>query len=324
MPTTTINAPLTHTQVATAGLSYDHVLEMAEFALAMQDALDPVQTGLIGLRGDVAGSMSDTIRVGDVDDIGLSRRFTALASETDAIAPSVLTLGYSEVTVGLYGLAHEESYQGQVLGTNRGVSLTRLMAEVPNSARATLRYLMCVAGATISATVGSDSTTLSVDDALDLATQIRSTPGASNRPVRVTTHPLAVDHLLRSARTEPAFQNSAADFGQLLGITPGQLRRNLLGLGMDWYDTEDVVQSGGGYQGFAVGEGGMGWARAGTAAIRPSGTGRAEYMPEFGLFMEEIARGANGVAAYNARLWVGVALGSSNVHFQCRVKSKTA
>jgi hypothetical protein len=323
MPTTTINPPSTFAQHETAGLTYSYVLARQALLEALMDKLDPIATGMVSLKGDVAGTMSDTIRIREVDDIGFARRFSALANSTDGISASAFTLGYTEVSVGIYGLAHEEDFHGQVLGSNGGVSLDDLIRNVPGSLLATLRYLACVTGATISSTVGSASTYLSVDDALDLATEIRSTPGAAdNGPIRVTTDPAAIDKLIRSARTEPAFQNSAADFAALLGIKAGQIYPNLLGLGMDWLGTDDTQQSGGGYQGFAASFGGVGWARASTGAIRPSGMGRAMYMPEFGLFIQEIDRGENGKARYEARAWLGTALGSSNVFFQRRLISK--
>ena len=323
MPTSTISPPSSFAQHESAGLTYSYVLAQQALLEALQDKLDPIATGMVSLKGDVAGTMSDTIRIAEVDDIGFARKFSSLATETDAIAASAFTLGYTEVSVGLYGLAHEETFQGQVLGSNRGVTLDDLIAAVPGSLLATLRELACVTGATISSSVGSASTYLSIDDALDLVTEVRATPGAAdNGPIRVTTDPAAIDKLLRSARTEPAFQNSAAEFAALMRIQAGQVYPNLLGLGMDWMGTDDVQQSGGGYQGFATSFGGVGWARASTGAIRPSGMGRAMYMPEYGLFIQEIDRGENGKARYEARAWIGTALGSANVFFQRRLISK--
>lgn len=320
---TTINPPTTHGQVETAGLTYAYVLANQALLEALADTLDPLATGMLALKGDVANTMSDTIRIGEVDDIGFARRFTALSNETDAITASAFSLGYTEVAVGLYGLAHEESYQSQILGSNKGVDLDTLISKVPQSLLATLRYLGCVTGATISSTVGSATTYLSVDDALDLATEVRSTPGAAARgAIRVVTDTAAIDKLLRSFRTEPAFQASVEAFSNLMKIQPGEIYPNLGGLGMDWLGTDDTQQSGGGYQGFATTPGGIGWARASTGNIRPTGTGKAMYMPEYGLFIQEVDRGENGKARYEARAWIGTALGSANVFFQRRLLSK--
>jgi hypothetical protein len=320
---TTINPASSFAQHETAGLTYSYVLLRQQLLMAMMDKIDPIATGMVSLKGDVAGTLSDTIRIREVDDIGFARRFTALANETDAITASAFSMGYTEASVGLYGLAHEETFQGQVLGSNEGVTLDDLIASVPGSFLATLRYQGCVTGATISSTVGAATTYLSVDDYLDLLTEVRSTPGATdNGAIRVTTDPAAIDKLIRSARTEPAFQNSAADFANLLGIKAGQVYPNLLGLGADWIGTDDTQQSGGGYQGFASSFGGVGWVRASTGNIRPSGMGRAMYMPEYGLFIQEIDAGQNGKARYEARAWFGTALGSSSVFFQRRLISK--
>jgi hypothetical protein len=321
---TTINPPNTFTQGAAAGLAYDYAFAEAELLMAMHDALDPIATGMVALLGDVAGSRSDTIRITNVDNIGMARRMSALATETDAIPASSFLQGYTEAAVGLYGLAHEESYQSQILGTNRGVDLMTLMTVAPGSFLATLRYLGCVTGATIATTIGSASSYMSVDDLLALQAAVLGTSGAMARGLpSMTLHNNQYAKLLESARTEPAFQNSASDFATLNTLQPGAFYRNVLGLGMDARITEDVQTSGGGYQGFAGSPGFLGWVRASTANIRPAGvTGEARYIPDFGLFLQGVDRGVNGSARYEARAWVGTALGSADVFFQRKIYTK--
>ena len=45
------------------------------------------------------------------------------------------------------------------------------------------------------------------------------------------------------------------------------------------------------------------------------------YLPDFGMFIERIAKGENGKARYEARAWFGVNSGSSSVFTQRRVRS---
>jgi hypothetical protein len=320
----TIYPPNTFTQGSAAGLAYDYVFAEAELLVAMHDALDPIATGMVALIGDVAGSRSDTIRITNVDNVGMARRMAELATETDAIPASSFLQGYTEATVGLYGLAHEESFQSQILGTNRGVDLMTLMALAPGSFLATLRYLGAVTGATIGTVIGSASSYMSIDDLLALQAAVLGTPGALSRGTpSMTLHPNQYAKLLASARNEPAFQGSAADFATLNTLQPGAFYRNVLGLGMDARLTEDVQTSGGGYQGFAGSPGFLGWVRASTANIRPAGvTGEARYIPEYGLFIQGVDRGTNGAARYEARAWMGTALGSEDVFFQRKLYTK--
>lgn len=324
--TTTINAPATQTQMDSAGVTYSYVFARQALLMAMVDMIDPIGTGMVALKGDLGGQDTDTLRITEVDDIGWARRFTALTGETDTITASPYTLGYTEVTVGMYGLSHEDSYNRQVLSSGAtAVSLDQLIASVPASFLATLRYSACVTGATISASVGSAVRTLDVDDHLDLATAIRGTPGAASRGVvRCTLDPTQLDNLVRSYRTEPAFSTNAQSFADITRIIPGQVYPNFAGVGIDILTTDDVQQSGGAYQGFAQSPGGIGWGRASTDRIRPSGAGRALYIPEFGLFLQEHDRGEQAKARYDARAWMGTALGSTNVFFLSRVLSIAA
>jgi hypothetical protein len=224
----------------------------------------------------------------------------------------------------MHGIAHEDTWNRQVLASgNQGVTIEQLIAMVPDVFRSTLRYKACVTGATISAVVGSATRSLDVDDHLDLITAIRTQLGAAARGrVRATLAPQQLDELARAYRTEPAFQASVEAFGALAQVAPGQVYENFAGAGVDIMISDDVVQSGGAYQGFAVTPGGIGWVRASTNKIVPTGMGRAYYVPEYGLFIIEIDRSDNQKSRYHAIAWVGTALGSSSVYFQTRVRSK--
>lgn len=318
-----VNPPTSQSAAEAAGHGYSYVIARELLLLAMEDELDVIAGMLVGLKGDAAGSGSDTIRITDVDGIGFGARFSAMASETDTITASPITLGYTDITVAMQGLAHEETYQQQVLGAVGGYSLDDLIKAVPASWLASLRYSACVTAGGISTAIGSAAAYLSVDDYLDLTSAHLETPGAAARGMPVVAmDPAQMSKLLASFRSEPAFQASLEGFQALQGFKAGQSFPNFAGLGATVHLTDDIQQSGGAYQGFAVSPGGIGWARASTDRVRPSGAGRAYYIPEYGLFIEEIGKGENGKARYEARTWFGTGLGSSSVFFQRRLISK--
>jgi hypothetical protein len=202
------------------------------------------------------------------------------------------------------------------------VGLQELIAMVPSSWIATLRYLICVEGASFSTAVGSATADLSVDDYLDLVTAFNETLGSVGAP-SVFFKPRQMTNLLESFRAEPAFQASMADFANLQRLSGMQRKPNFAGLGLDIALTDDVQTSGGAYQGFAFSPGGIGWVRASTASITPHVPEAGIYAPDFGLFIEKVPRGANGKAAYEARTWIGVNSGSTDLYVQRRIISQT-
>jgi hypothetical protein len=312
-----VNPPISHAQVfGTLGFSY--VFAEQEILLELQDRLDIMGLGVVSLRGDLAGSGSDTVRVTDYGDIGFSLPFTALASETDTVAPSPLNIGYETVTIGTFGLSHSETYTQQVLSREPAISLDRLKARVPESWARTFRDRVALTGSGITTAVGAAGTTLSVDDHLDLATAYKVNLGNA-RPVAMIDG-TQFDQLSRSYRTEPAFTNTAGDFAALLGIPAGQgsvaaqLKPNFAGMGIDLAITDSIVQSGGARQGFAFPPGGIGWAVANTSPIRPANQNGAVYIPAVGLFIEELTEGGvQTKRAYRATTFFGTALGSERV-----------
>lgn len=315
---TTVAPPISYANTE-SDLGYSMVHSAEAIRLELQDRLDVLSLGTVPLVGDLAGSGSDTIRVTHMGTVGWSQRMTALASENATITASAITTGYSEVSVGMYGLAHEQTFQGQILGRAQGVTLDMLEAQVPNSWLRTLRYLVCVEGATFGTVIGSATLALSVDDWIDLVSASNETLGAA-APSAVLD-PTQLTQLVASFRTEPAFQNLAADFATMQRADGMQVKPNFAGLGIDLALTDDVQQSGGAYQGFAMSPGGIGWARASTSPIRVPNPASAIYVPDFGLFIQRIDKGDQGSARYEARAWIGVNSGDSSLFVQRRVRS---
>lgn len=317
---TTINPATSFGQTqGITGQSY--VFLQAQLLMALMDMIDPIVLGLARLKGDLAGSGSDVLRVAHVDNIGYARRFTATASETSPVSASPFDLGYSTVSIGEYALAHEETYKHQALNSQPGISLDALIALVPNSWIATIRELVCNAGAGISTAVGAAGTQLSVDNILALRAAARNAD-AYGRLIGMVS-PQQVDQLLQSVRSEPAFQGMASDFLAAQGqAVVNPVLANILGQQIDLGISNDIDQSGGAYQGFALSEGGMGYAIANTSRITPANQDNAIYVPEYGLLIEQLTDGSRQrTRAYQAIAYLGVAVGSSDVFFQRRLIS---
>ena len=316
---TTVAAPVSF--AGTQGdLGLDFTFAAAAMQVELQDQLDLMSLGVVPLVGDLAGSGTDTLRVTHMGNVGFSRRMTAMATETDTITASSITTGYTEVSIGMHGVADEETYQNQILSRSPGVSLAALEAMFPQTWLSTWRYLVCVEGATFGTIIGSATAALTLDDWIDLVTAHNETLGSTGAPSAVLA-PQQHTQLVASARTEPAFQNLASDFSAMQRVNQIQRHPNFLGLGIDIALTDDVVQSGGAYLGFSMTPGGIGWARASTSSITPHIPGVGMYLPEFGAFIERIAKGEQGKARYEGRSWIGVNSGDSSLFVQRRVRS---
>ena len=320
MPSTTVSPPTTHAQVfGTLGFAY--VFAQEQILLELQDKMDVHGMGVVPLRGDLAGTGSDTVRVTDYGNVGWGLPMEALGSDTDTVAASPIDIGYETITVGQFGLSQSESYKHQVLNREPAITLDRLKAMVPESWLLTFRDRVALAGSGIAVAVGSAATTLSVDDHLDLATAYKTNLG--NRIPTAMIDGTQFDQLSRSYRTEPAFTNSAAEFAAVLGLRAGgpagdtvaQTHPNYAGMGIDLAITDSIVQTGGARQGFAFPPGGIGWAVANTSPIRPTNMSGAVYVPEYGLFIEELTDGAGQtIRQYRATAFFGVAVGSTRVY----------
>lgn len=321
MPTATVNPAFSHAQMF-GTLGHAYLFAQEEILLELQDQLDVHGMGVVALRGDLAGTGTDTLRVTDYGNVGWSLPFASLATETDTVAPSPINVGYETVTLGQFGLSHSETYKQQVLSREDAVELDSLKAKVPMSWLRTFRDRVTLAGSGITTAVGSAATTLSVDDHLDLASAYRTNLGNMRPGIMIdgTQH----DQLARSYRNEPAFSNNASEFATLLGLKIGadpnaetvtQTHPNFAGMGMDLAVTDSIVQSGGARQGFAFPRGGIGWCVANTSPIKPANAVGAVYVPAFGLFIEELTDGSGQTTRqYRATSFFGVALGSTRVY----------
>lgn len=314
---TTINAPFSHAQFE-GDIGYSYVFAAERILLALEDKLNVLAMGLASLKGDLAGSGSDVLRIAEMDGVGWGSSFAALASEDSGITASTLSTAYTTITVALKGLSHEETYFAQALGRERGVSLDTLKAMVPDAWLSTLRKDVATVIAGFATNCGAAGLAGSVDDLIDLATAFEGTPGSMAGGVPVgMVHPEQIQDYKASARNDPAFQNSVAEFGAVQAINGTQRYANFLGLGFDLHSSTDVETSGGGWDGGVWAPGAVGWARASTLPIVPSNPQGAIYVPEFGLLIEEIAStGQNGKRRYEARTIYGVGKGSASVFVQ--------
>lgn len=314
---TTINAPISHAQTE-SDLGFSHVFTEQEILEELKDRLDVTSFGLVPLVGDVAGTGSDTLRITHVGNIGWDVSMDALASETDTITPKTITTGYSEVAVALYGLAHSDTFKQQAVGREDAVTVERLKDSVPDSWLATIRSLTASAMAGFGTDVGSKSRDAQIDDWLDIATVFRETLGSRVRGMPwAVLAPQQVTQSLASAAQHPAYQNSVAEFGGIQGLDQSQVLENFLGLRFNVAMTDDVEQSGGGYDGGVFSPGGVGWARASTASVRTGQPETTMLIPEFGIIITEPGDSSRqGKRLYEARTLIGVAAGDSAVHVQ--------
>lgn len=322
MPSTTVNAPVSETQTrSTTG--YTHIYAAREIQTRIADMM--LASPLLQLVGDAAGTGSPTIRATSIGNVGFEVQMTALANEDAAIPESDVVIGYSDITVALYGLAHGETYMHQIINNGRpeAVSLDKLIARVPDSWEKTLRVLTAAQGAAIVNVVGAATTQASIDDLLALIALFRENPGyLKGLPPWGMFHTKQITQILESARSDPAFQGQANVFGDTQGFSLEQVNKNFLNLKFDAHETNDVNTSGGAYQGFVGSPGYMGWVRASTNNIKPSNPQGFAPIPQFGLAIEEIPNG-NGKRVYNARFFGGVGLGEAEVFGQCRLISTT-
>jgi len=288
----------------------------------LEDALNVQAAGLVRLVGDAAGSGSDVIRVTNIGGIGYNLAMSALASETAAITPSPFDLGYSTVTIADYGLAFEESYKAQILGREPAAMLDALVQTMPESFLRTLRDLTATTIAGFSTSVGVSGAALEMDHLLDLLAAFRENPGAG-QPV-VMLHPKQVSDLVDSIRSETTLSLSVSEFGGVQGLQGGaQTIRNFAGLGIDINMSTSVTTSGPDHVGGGYSAGGIGYAVGSTAGVRARGID-AIRIPEFGTIVTfPSSSSTNGKETAEARSFLGVAAGSSDVFVQRKILSAT-
>lgn len=300
---TTINAPFSSAQTR-ADLGYDYVFAAEAMRQELTDRLDALGLGVVPLVGDVAGSGADRVRVTRVGNVGYARRMTDLATEDSTVTASTITTGYDTVVIGLVGLAEEETYQQQILSREKGVLLDALKALAPQSWMATWRYKLCVEGSTFGTAIGSAAADVDRDDFLDLIAEYDETLGSEGMPVLMLA-PQSWTKLAQSFGGYAPFQNTAADYEAWVARNGRQDKGVRMGVRV--LTTDDIVQSGGGYQNFSFEPGAVGWARASTSPITPSNPQGAIYIDDFGMLVEEIpSTGNRGVRRYEARAWFGI------------------
>jgi hypothetical protein len=326
---TTISPPSTLAGNVASGLSPTHWIDrQAALNIAMQDRFDPLLIGLVGLRGDFSGKGTLTMRVGAVDGLGFSERLQLLGSENARPTATGHTLGYTTLTVAAYGLAKKETYLDAIIGDPATrISLDEMEAKLPDSCMATLRYLGCVTGSTVSAnTIGATGVALGMDDIYDIRALINGTPGAQARGrIRMTIDGGQLNQLEDSARSEPGIIHGgnwteAAKVnnpGAAMGFYP-----NWMGLEIDIGTTNDVQQSGGDYLGFGGSPGFIGWGRASTLAANIGVGAQPVYLPEYGVVIWRPTDGAGNLTnEVMVMQIVGTALGDPSVYLQFLVKS---
>jgi hypothetical protein len=300
-------------------VGFTHTFAQIAIQRRLEDALNVEAAGLVRLVGDAAGSGSDVIRVTNIGGIGFNLPMSALASETAAITPSPFDLGYSTVTIADYGLAFEESYKAQILGREPAAMLDALVSTMPESYLRTLRDLTATVVAGFATSVGIAGNQLTVATYLDLLAEFRENPGAGT-PV-IMLHPKQVSDLIESARAETTLSLSVSEFGSLNGLSGSQTISNFLGLGADINMSTSITSGGGGHIGGAYSAGGVGYAVGSTAGVRARGID-AIRIPQFGTIVTfPSSSSTNGKETAEARSFVGVAAGSSDVFVQRKVLS---
>lgn len=331
MSSTSVSAPQSFVGFGTAGVTQTTIFQLQQLERVMMSDVDVEQFGLTGLSGDLTESGSDTLSSVAIDGIGANQQFSALATETSAPVPSAYTLIVDAVTVGMYGWSNQQTFKGMMLGApGRIATMEDLINSIPAMYRATVTDLVAAAIATITTAVGSASTTLSVDDLLDLVAAIEQTPGAnaSGMP-KLMLHSVQLSQLKASMRTEPAFKEALATFVASQGVFP-DVSPNFVGMGMDLLKSDKIDISGSAYQGGCVSPGTIALARArfdgvlrSFAALGQSPiSGIADNSR--GIFLFTSASGAaSQIIGLNAYLMVGVALLAATRKFQRRLISST-
>ena len=321
---TTIYPAISHAQTA-ADLGLSYFFASQAFDLQLVEKLDVAGLGIVPLVAIVGGQGSATVRRPFGEDIGFANAMTAAATESSPATMVDLDVGYSSITVAERTLGTEITYSQQVYGLDGATPLTvpGLLAMMPGTWVKTLRSLVCTSGASISASVGSSAAALDVDTYLDLVAAYIQTDGASEMGApAVMIDPVQLTQLLESARSEPAFQNSIADFRAIQGAQ-GRVRPDFMGLGMDLVATSDVTTNGGAYQGFAIQRGAIGYAVGDVARIAPNSLDRI-VIPERGMLVQRLVdKAGQATDQIEARAWLGTGLGDSTVYFQYRLLSTT-
>jgi hypothetical protein len=291
---------------------HDYLFADERIRLEVEDMLNVLGLPVVELMGTFEGRGTDTLRVKWIGDVGYGRTFTALTSETDTIAASSLLSAYDSLTIGYHGMADENTYWGQMLGTI-GLTLDELIQMLPATWVASVRALACTAGAAFGTDVGAVTTELSLDDLFDLDVAKNAAEHAGSR-LSGAIHSAQWGQLQQSLRNEPAYQNSPQTFAEEV-VSPlsgdEMILRNVAGFRLDLGVTNDVGTTGGGYDGWVGSPGAMGYGVGSFDGVDTGNNGEKLSIGQLGMLIQKLAdKGNQGISRYEARVGLGLAAAS--------------
>lgn len=316
---TTLASPQTAADVnAVLGRSFDYFDAMVLERLV--EKFDLLTTGAVVELGDMSGRGTDTARIPNATGYGWATRMSSMAGETSAITASALTAAYDSISIARKGLAFEDTFQRAILARDN-LNLEFLANSVADSWLATLRYMLCVQGATFTTNAFDDTATTDVDDAINLRNLYENTDGFVVGGVSNFLHPIQMKFLRASIRSESAFKFPDA-FAQTQGLqSQSGYKGNFLD--MKWFTSKDVVLNTD-YYGFSCVDGALGYAVASTAALAPT-IGPSDFLlPRFGLSIHRKINGQQAMERIDANAWLGVTSLSATVAPQFLLRSNAS
>jgi hypothetical protein len=315
---TTINSPATQAQTV-GDWGYSAAFLQGVLLQELTDRLNVLSSGLIVPLEGVSGSGSNTVRRRQVGGLGFAARMASMATETAPGSSSGFTSTYSDVTIGRYHLAYEESAQRAIVQAD-GVDLDFIAAGLVNSWFATLRYLMCTSATSISTAKGNTGAALDTTGWFGLIAAFNETAGFEGEAIAVL-QPEQITDLQTSLRSYTGFQfPDQTEAQQALGSALGMGMGGRL-LGINVYKTTDVQQSGGDHVGFAYAPGAFGFAPGDTSRVPVPDAAQPVRVPEFGLLVNKTFTGATATNRVDANAWLGVGRVNAAVLPQFRVLS---
>lgn len=326
MPTTVV-APATHAQTET-DLGHAYVYAEQRLDAALTEQLDVFGAGLVVGVGDLSGTGSDTVRVGNYSGIGSGETFQPLG-ETEVMTATGFAVSNDTLTIGRYGLAKEQSYQDAMLQTPAAreiFALDRLVQLVPASWLATLRDLWATQIGTFSNVIGDSGLPWTYDDELELVAYFRETEGydpmVHGKPVTGRA-PEQLTQLRNSLRNEPGLQGSADLMQKLmdLGTAAGG---GFDFLGLRNIGSHAVGTSGGDHIGGAYIPGAVAYITASTAPVPVQDPARSIILPQFGIVIEGRSNPDGAHARFSANAWLGMGNRAATVFPQTRIRSVNA
>ena len=303
----TIVSPATHAQTeGTVGYSY--VFAAEEIRQELTEQVNALDEGLINMIGDLAGTGSDTIKLTRFGGVGFAERMVALANEDDPVPLSGYTLGEDTLSIARYGLGKAQTYQDAILQREQALDLDDLIAFVPSSWLATMRYLAAVTGSTFADSVGTSGAAWDLDEEFALIAYFHETDGFDPRihkPITLRA-PEVFSNLRDACRTEPGLQSNADLMLSLQGLG-SKVGGAFDFLGLRNVSSNDVPTSGGDHVGCAYVPGAIAYGVASTSPVRTENPDQTVYVPDFGLMIERSTRGSTASGQYNANAWFGLA-----------------